>query len=145
MTTIEGQIVINSRLSIAEAELRFKFALSGGPGGQHVNKTASKVILMFNVAESPSLNEQQRAQIMMALDSRMDKAGVLQVVSQSHRSQHRNKEEAVERLQQLLAKALEVQKKRRPTKPSRRQKERRLQDKKKRSEQKSQRRWRHDD
>lgn len=143
--TAEGQLFINSRLSIPEVEISFKFALSGGPGGQHVNKTESKAILMFNVADSPSLNAEQRAKIMVALDSRIDKAGILQVVAQCHRSQRRNKEEAVERFQRLVAEALVEQKKRRPTKPSRRQKERRLQEKKKHSERKSQRRWRYDD
>ncbi|TNE46259.1 MAG: aminoacyl-tRNA hydrolase [Deltaproteobacteria bacterium] len=142
--TDQNTIEINPELSIPEAELSFQYALSGGPGGQHVNKTASKVLLLFNVAESPSLTEVQRFKIMEALSNRIDKEGVLQVVSQKHRSQRRNREEAVIRFQQFLVEALTEQKERKATRPTRRQRQRRLDDKKKQSERKADRNWKWD-
>lgn len=130
---------INDKLSIPLAELDFRFARSGGPGGQHVNTTESKVILSFDVAQSPSLSEYQRKRLLDKLSSRLDKDGVLQLAAQSSRSQHKNKDEAIERFQSILAEALVVEKKRKPTKPSRRAKERRIQSKKQRGQRKKER------
>lgn len=144
MSTEQEHIEINPQLSIPESELSFRFALSGGPGGQHVNKTASKATLLFDVAQSPSLTDEQRAKIMAVLATRIDKEGVLQITAQCHRSQRRNREEAVERFQKFLADALTEQKERKATRPSRRQRQRRLDDKKKKSDRKSQRRWKWD-
>lgn len=141
MSALENQITINPNLSIPESELSFRYALSGGPGGQHVNKTESKATLLFDVVQSASLNETQRLRILQVLASRIDKEGVLQITCQIHRSQRQNQQEAILRFQQILAEALVEQKKRRATKPSRATKERRLQQKKFQAERKSQRNW----
>lgn len=141
MFAAEKNILIRDDLWIPEAELSFRYALSGGPGGQHVNKTSSKATLLFDVAHSPSLTEEQRLKILASLAPRIDKDGVLHITSQMHRSQRRNQEETILRLQQLLIEALSEQKERRPTRPSRATKARRLQQKKQQAERKSQRRW----
>lgn len=132
-------VFINASLSIPMAELSFRTARGGGPGGQHVNKVETKVILSFNVADSPSLSIQQRGALLTKLDSRIDKEGVLQISAQSSRSQHKNKEEAIERFCRIVAQALVEQKPRRATKPTRRQKQRRLDAKKRRGQRKKER------
>lgn len=132
----ERLIPINDLVQIPVAELSFRFSTSSGPGGQHVNKTATKVTLLFDVANSPSLSEEVRARLLQKLGNRMDKEGVLQLQVQSSRSQHRNRDTAVSLFQQLLADALKKQKKRRRTRPSLAAQERRLAEKKKRGERK---------
>ena len=135
-----GWIEINPRLRLDASELTFTFATSPGPGGQNVNKVATKAILRFNVAASRALSETQKSTIFRKLAGRINVEGVLQVVCWRHRSQLANRREAVERFRQLLANALHVQKKRRPTRPSRGAVERRLGEKRKRGEIKRQRR-----
>ncbi|MEM7116832.1 MAG: alternative ribosome rescue aminoacyl-tRNA hydrolase ArfB [Chloroflexota bacterium] len=137
-------IFINQKLSIPVSELTFRYSTSSGPGGQHANRAATRVTLLFNVAQSPSLPDDIRARLLTRLATRLDKEGVLQIQAQDSRSQHRNRETAVSRFQTLLASALIKRKKRRPTKPSRAAKERRLNDKKKQSQKKQgrrQQRW----
>ncbi len=135
----DNSLRINEELTIPLAELSFRFAASSGPGGQHVNKTETKVIVLFDVAHSPNLSEEQRGRIQTNLASRLDNEGVLQVTAQTHRSQHQNREEVLVRLQKLLADALKVQKKRRPTKPSLASQERRHAAKKRRGQAKKDR------
>ena len=135
----ERVIPINAELNIPLAELSFRFSTSSGPGGQHVNKSATKVTLLFDVANSPSLPDEVRARLLTRLESRLDKEGVLQLQVQSSRSQHRNRETAVSLFQKLLAEALKKKKKRRRTKPSAAAQEKRLAEKKKRAERKSER------
>jgi ribosome-associated protein len=127
-------IVINNEVSIPTVELGFTFSTSSGPGGQHVNKSETKVTLSFDVTGSPSLDEATRARLLQRLANRLDKAGVLQIHVQESRSQARNRETAVARFQQLLAMALKERKKRRPTRPSRAAQERRLAEKRRRSQ-----------
>lgn len=134
------EIVINHSVRIPESELKFRFATSSGPGGQHVNKAETRVTLLFDVANSPSLDDNARALIMKRLASRIDKEGVLQISVQESRSQHRNRETAVSRFQSLLAAALKPRKRRRPTRPSKAANERRLAEKKKRGQRKKERR-----
>ena len=136
----DSLIRIIDTVSIPMSELRFRFARSSGPGGQHVNRTATQVELLFDVANSPSLNETQRQRVLRKLRSRIDKEGVLHLVSQETRSQLRNREEVVERFQELMRDALHVPKRRRPTRPSRAARERRLREKRRRSETKRGRR-----
>jgi len=124
---------ITDTVSIPISELHFRFARSGGPGGQHVNRSATQVELLFDVAGSPSLDEAQRQRVLTKLKSRIDKEGVLHLVSQETRSQLRNREEAVERFQELMRDALHVPKSRRPTRPSRAVRKRRLEEKRRRS------------
>ena len=139
MTTDANRLYINDNLSIPEWELTFSFSASGGPGGQHANRSATRATLFFDVANSPSLNDSQRRRLMHRLSSRIDQDGILQVSAQDTRSQHRNRELAVERFEELLADALERRKRRRPTRPPRWANERRLEEKKRRGRRKRQR------
>ena len=135
----EKVLRITNTLTIPLSELRFRFARSSGPGGQHVNRSATRVELLFDVAGSPSLTEAQRERALKALAPHIDSDGVLHLVSQTFRSQLRNREEAVERFRTLMHKAMWVPKRRRPTRPSRAARERRLASKRRRSEIKRQR------
>lgn len=133
-------IAINESLSLPESELQFRFSIGGGPGGQHVNKTATRVTLLFDVARSPSLDEETRGRLLGRLASRLDRQGVLRVNVHESRSQWQNRATAVARFQQLLADALVDQPERRPTRPTRRSVEERLEEKKRRSAVKRERR-----
>jgi ribosome-associated protein len=115
---LDTDIQITETVAIPSTELHFQFSRSGGPGGQHVNRTASQVELTFDVLHSPSLNEAQRARVLSKLRSYIDTRGVLHLTSQTTRSQHRNRAEVVERFTLLLQRALHVPKRRIPTKPS---------------------------
>jgi len=136
----ENRIVINQHLSIPLSELTFRFATSSGPGGQHANRSATKVILLFDVARSPSLSEAQRERLLRKLASRLDREGVLHLEVQESRSQRQNRETAVSRFQALLASALIRPKKRRKTRPGRAAIEKRLAEKKLRGRRKQERR-----
>ena len=136
----DSLVRITDTVSIPMSELHFRFARSSGPGGQHVNRSATQVELLFDVANSPSLNETQRRRVLRKLKSRIDKEGVLHLVSQETRSQLRNREEVVERFQELMRDALRVPKRRLPTRPTRAARERRLATKRRRGETKRGRR-----
>jgi ribosome-associated protein len=127
-------IAVSDELFIPKSELTYRATRAGGPGGQHVNTSSTRVELMWDVAGSPSLTDQQRRRILTKLANRVSQEGVLQLTDAGTRSQHRNREAVTERLRELLAQALVVQKPRRKTKPSRASRERRLQTKKKRGE-----------
>ncbi len=132
---------INDQVSIPHAELDFRFSRSGGPGGQHAQKSSTRVELLFDVANSPSLSDEQRARVLKRLSGCVDSEGVLHLVSQSERSQYRNRQEVVARFEELLRKALKRRKRRKRTKPTATSKERRLRKKKRRSQIKK---WRKD-
>jgi ribosome-associated protein len=129
----EGVIAINDSLWIPRAELTFKATRSGGPGGQHVNTSSTRVELTWSVTESPSLTDEQRALIQAKLSNRISAEGVLQIAASEHRSQLKNKEAAVARFAELLAQALVIPKVRRKSRPSRAAKEQRLEAKQRRS------------
>lgn len=131
-------LVINNSV-IPESELRFKYARSGGPGGQNVNKLSTKVWVFFNINDTESLTEQQKKRIAKKLATRIDKGGNIRVVCQRHRSQAANKQAAVLRLEELLAEAVKKVKPRKKTKPTAASKERRLKAKKITSQIKNQR------
>ena len=135
----EKVLRITNNLTIPLSELRFRFARSSGPGGQHVNRSATRVELLFDVVGSPSLTEAQRERALKALAPYIDSDAVLHLVSQTFRSQLRNREDVVERFQTLMRKAMRVPKRRRPTRPSRAAQERRLASKRRRSQIKRQR------
>lgn len=137
---MDRPVIIHTRLSIPLQEIRFRFSRSGGPGGQHVNKTETKVELLFDVRTSPSLNDKQREQIEKKLGSRISADGILSVVAQGSRSQSRNREIALARFRELLQKALQRTKKRILTKPGKISAEKRIQKKKRRGEIKKSRR-----
>ena len=122
----DTDLQITETVAIPLTELHFQFSRSSGPGGQHVNRTASQVELTFDVLNSPSLAEAQRARVLSKLKSYIDTRGVLHLTSQTTRSQHRNRAEVVERFTLLLQRALHVPKRRIPTKPSAAAKARRL-------------------
>mgnify|MGYP002682343773 CR=1 FL=1 len=99
-------IAVDDRVQIPLSELEFRFSRSSGPGGQHVQKSSTRVELLFDVARSPSLDDEQRARVLSRLSGYVDSDGVLHVVSQSERSQWRNRQEVVERFQELMRRAL---------------------------------------
>jgi ribosome-associated protein len=130
---------INDDLSIPRAELSYRASRSGGPGGQHVNTSSTRIEVEFDVAASPSLTDAQRARIQERLQTRIDKDGVLRLTSSTSRSQHQNREDVTERLARMLEDALRRPKPRRRTKVPRAAKEERLKTKKRRSEVKKRR------
>jgi ribosome-associated protein len=127
---------INDELSVPEAELTFRATRSGGPGGQHVNTTATRVELTWDVSASPSLTDAQRSRILKRLENRIDSRGVLRIVEGGSRSQHQNREAVRDRFVALLAAALKRRTPRRKTRPPRAAKEKRLREKKKLGEKK---------
>ena len=131
---------IGPNLRLTRAEREFRASRSGGPGGQHVNTSSTRIELWWNVASSPTLTEPQRARLLAALASRLDGDGRLRLVSSASRSQLRNREDATERLRDLVARALVVPKRRKRTKPSRAAKAARLEAKRRRSAIKRERR-----
>lgn len=113
--------------------ITFHTSRSGGKGGQHVNKVATKVELRFNLWSATVFNEDEKQRIANRLYSRFQSDNLIQVIAQNSRSQLQNKEQAVDLLVQLLTQALTVQKIRKKTKPSRKMKENRLEEKRKQS------------
>jgi len=133
-------IEIAENTFLREEELAFKTSRSGGPGGQNVNKLNTRVTVLFDVAGSLSLSDEQKQRIRGRLSTRIDKRGVLHIVSQKHRSQEANRQAAVERLQELLREALTPEPARKKTRTPRAAHERRIREKKRRGEIKQKRR-----
>ncbi len=131
------RIQVTRAISIDEAELVETATRASGAGGQHVNTTDSAVVLRFDVAASPSLPEAVKARLMQLGGARMTTEGVLILRSEGSRSQFENRRDARERLIALIAEATIVPKKRRPTKPSKAAKAKRVDSKKARSTVKS--------
>lgn len=138
-------IHINNELSIDEAELEVKFVRSGGPGGQHVNKVATGVQLRFDAGASPSLPDDVRARLVGLAGNRISDDGIVTIEASRFRSQKRNREDALERLVELLRRAAEKPKVRRRTKPTAGARKKRLEDKRHRSTVKEKRRPIHHD
>ena len=124
-------IMINTRVRIPISELQFQFARASGPGGQHVNRTESAVELSFDLANSASITPEDRTRALGKLGNYVDSVGTMHVVSQSERSQLRNRELVIARFAELLQQALVIPKKRRPTKPSKAAKAKRMDGKRK--------------
>ncbi|MBZ5589752.1 MAG: aminoacyl-tRNA hydrolase [Acidobacteriia bacterium] len=133
-------IEITATLAIPEAELTFGASRAGGPGGQNVNKVATKVTLTFDVTGSPNLSDAQRARLRERLATRITRDGVLHVVSQRHRTQGANRAAALARFVELLRDALAEEPPRVPTRPTRVSKQRRVTEKKLRARVKESRR-----
>jgi ribosome-associated protein len=121
-----ARLEINKTLSIDEGELFERFVLSSGPGGQNMNKVSTAVELRFSVRDSPSLPEGLKARLVRLAGARMTQDGVLVISAQRYRSQQRNREDAQQRLFELIRAAAEVPKHRRATRPTLASKERRL-------------------
>ena len=136
----DDAIVVTPALAIPRGELQFRASRAGGPGGQHVNTSSTRVELLWDLARSAVVDEAQRATLQERLAGRLDAEGSVRVVVSESRSQRQNREIAEERLAALVADALRVRKRRRPTKRPRRANEARLADKKKRGDRKRDRR-----
>lgn len=138
-------LAITPTVRVPLAELRFQASRAGGPGGQHVNTSSTRVELWWNAARSPSLTPEQRARVLAKLAGRLTEGGELRLVAGETRSQAQNRAAALKRFQAVLAAALAVPKRRKPTKPSRAAKERRLEAKRQQSARKRERRQRGND
>jgi ribosome-associated protein len=130
----ERVLRVNRSIAIPLDEIQMRATRAGGPGGQHVNKTATRVEAVWNVVRSPSLPGDARALLLERLGARVDADGDIRVVAADHRSQLRNREAALDRLATLLARNLVVGKKRTPTRPTRASRERRIAEKKRRGD-----------
>ncbi|OAI38893.1 peptide chain release factor I [Planctomycetaceae bacterium SCGC AG-212-D15] len=119
---------VTERIQIPDAEFQWSFARSGGPGGQNVNKVASKAVLHWHV-NSPSVPPDVLARLRAQQHTRINAAGALVLSSERYRDQGRNIEDCLEKLRELIVQATIVPKKRRPTKPGRGARERRLKSK----------------
>ncbi len=131
---VDGWLEVEGGVRIPASELTYRATRSGGPGGQHVNTSSTRVELTWNVTMSTALTDEQRSRILETLAKRIDGEGVLRLVASASRSQARNREAVTERLATLIAAALRERKRRRKTWPPRAAKEKRLKGKKKRSE-----------
>jgi ribosome-associated protein len=135
MAAMDGEsIQVTRTVAIPVSEIELRFSRSSGPGGQHAQKTETRVEATFDVEASSGLSEAQKARVLR-------RAGpVIRVVAQDERSQARNRELAVERLVASLREALKVERRRRPTKPTAASRERRLDEKRRRGQVKQLRR-----
>ena len=131
---------VNPRIQISEDEFAWTFARAGGPGGQNVNKVASKAVLRWGLNASPSLPDDVKARLRAQYPSRVTVEGDFLVSSQRYRDQERNREDCLEKLREFVLRAAAVPKARKKKKPTRASKERRLAEKRHRSAAKSARR-----
>ena len=128
------------RINVPDSELEFTFARSSGPGGQNVNKVNSKAILHWKVADSAALTPEMLLRFMERFGSRVNQDGVLVLSSDVHRDQARNREECIQKLDEMIFWAAHPPKKRKKTKPTRSSRKKRLESKSKHSAKKSLRR-----
>ena len=135
---------VNDNVVIPRDELVARASRAGGAGGQHVNTSSTRIELVWSVATTRALSEDQRERVLQKLSSRLDSERNIRVVASDRRSQRQNREAAESRLAELVREALVIPKKRRPTKPSRASKQARLESKKRQSDKKRDRRWQGD-
>lgn len=138
-------IHVSTTIAIPDSEITLSFVRSDGPGGQHVNKTSTAVQLRFDARHSPSLPEDVRRRLVRLAGRRMTSDGILVIDARSHRSQKQNRQDALERLTNLLQAAAQPPRTRRPTKPSKASRRRRLESKRHRAGLKRSRRSVRDD
>jgi ribosome-associated protein len=131
---------VNERIRIPPEEFEWSFARSGGPGGQNVNKVASKAVLHWDVANSPSVPADVKARFTQQQRQRITTQGVLVLSSERFRDQLRNREDCLEKLRELLARAAVIEKPRKKSKPTKASKRRRVEEKRRRSATKQTRR-----
>ena len=137
---VTDNLPLGASRSIPRSELTYRASRAGGAGGQHVNTSSTRIELLWNVWTTAALDEDARGRIIEKLATRIDGEGWLRIVASARRSQSQNREAAEARLIELVSQALVVQRRRKPTKPSRGAKEARLTEKKKRGDTKRQRR-----
>jgi len=140
----DDRLAIAPGLDLPLGELEYRASRSGGPGGQHVNTSSTRVEVWWDIAHSGTLSEEQRARLLHRLASRLDGEGRLRLVSSSTRSQLRNREDVTERLARVVAEALVIPKRRKATRPSRAAKAARVEAKRRRGAVKRERRVRPD-
>lgn len=138
-------IVVSPTLTIPVSEITFRASRAGGPGGQHVNTSSTRIELLWDLTRSTVVTEGERARLLEKLAARLDAEGMVRVVASDRRSQSQNREAAAERLAKIVRQALVVPRKRRPTKPTAASREQRLNEKKRRGERKRDRRRNFDD
>lgn len=141
----DAHLRVSPTVRIPVAELSFRATRSGGPGGQHVNTSSTRVELWWHLDRSPSLSAEERARVRGRLGTRLGEDGWLRVVAADTRSQAQNRQAAVSRFRDLLEQALKVPKARKATRPTKAAKERRLVAKRHQSVRKRERRVRGDD
>jgi len=141
----DGDIIVSPELTIPQSELTFRASRSGGPGGQHVNTSSTRVELLWDLTHSQAVTDDVRARLLEKLATRLDAEGMVRVVASDRRSQGQNRDAAAERLAQIVRQALIVPKKRRPTRPPKASREARLSQKRQRGERKRDRRRDYDD
>jgi ribosome-associated protein len=134
VSLVVDDVRVGRALTIPSSELEFNFTPSGGPGGQHANRSSTRVELVWNVDDSRVLTPAQRDRIRQALRTRIDSSGNLRLISDAQRSQTRNREDVVGRLARLIGEALKPRRPRVATRATKASKERRLQDKKRRGQ-----------
>jgi ribosome-associated protein len=127
-------IRVNAQIELDEREIQEEFVRASGPGGQNVNKVSTAVQLRFDVARSPSLPDPVRERLVTLAGRRLTQDGVLIIEAERFRSQRRNRDDALERLIELIREACEVDKPRRPTRPTLASRKRRLESKQRRGE-----------
>jgi ribosome-associated protein len=129
----DGYLEITPSLLLPLSELDYRATRSGGPGGQHVNTSSTRIEVWWDITDSPTLTREQRERLLGRLANRLDGEGRLRIVASESRSQLRNREAATERLREVVTAALAVPKPRKRTKPSRAAKAARLEAKRRRS------------
>lgn len=146
MSDTEGDAIrVTDSVVIPRSELAIRATRSGGPGGQHVNTSSTRIEITWDVVRTSALTDEQRARVVGRLGARMSEEGTVRVVASDSRSQRQNRERAEARLSDLIRRALAVPKARKRTRVPRRAVEARLEGKRRHRDRKRQRRWKGDE
>jgi ribosome-associated protein len=141
VTDAAGDLRVTDTVVIPRSELTVRATRSGGPGGQHVNTSSTRIEITWDVARTAALSDEERARVVSRLGARISEEGIVRVVASDSRSQRQNRERAEQRLVELIRRALAVAKPRKRTRVPRAAVEARLERKRRRGERKRERRW----